>query len=146
MSSSSSISSREKLLMSLMRLFSSSSCTILFLFFLKGHLWELYIFLGGGFLSPPPLEILLITFLDGRDTRALLRGVEVLGVIVGYLELFSLGPFPLCLYNSLVLSTISKSPTKWVGFPRLLSSSSPRTVWINELLNQLLTYFTQRFH
>jgi hypothetical protein len=85
-------------------------------------------------LSPPQPKLLLVTLLYGWATGPLLRCVALLGVIVGDWALFSLGLFPLYLYNSLVLSTISTSPVVWVGLPRLLSSYYPRTVWIKELI------------
>jgi hypothetical protein len=45
---------------------------LFFIFFLRGSLCELSIFLEGGFLSPPPPELLLITFLDGSTTGELI--------------------------------------------------------------------------
>jgi len=78
-----SISSRENLLISLSMRWSSSSCTTLFLFFIRGILCELSIFPKGGLFSPPPMELLLVTFLVGWVVGALLQDVVVLGVTIG---------------------------------------------------------------
>jgi hypothetical protein len=69
--------------MSLLTRGSSSSCTIFFIFFLKGSLWELSIFLEGGFLSPPPPEEMWVTVLIQWVIGALLRDVVLFGVTVG---------------------------------------------------------------
>jgi hypothetical protein len=68
-----------------------------FLFFLRGSLCELSIFPRGGFLSPPSLDLMLVTFLYGWAAEAFLRDVVVLGVIVWDWALFSLGPLPFLL-------------------------------------------------
>jgi len=134
MSISSSISSRESSWMSLLTRGYSSSCTIFFIFFLKESLWELSIFTKGGFLSSPPPEDMWVTFLIGWAIGALLWDVVVFGVTVGDWELFSLEPFPFCLYDSLVFSIVSRSPTSRAGVLETLSSSSFRITLTKELL------------
>jgi hypothetical protein len=56
MSLSISISSMERSQLSLSARGPSSYGTMFFILFLKGSLWELSIFLKGGFLSPPTFE------------------------------------------------------------------------------------------
>jgi hypothetical protein len=83
MSASSSISSNKNLWISFsIRLF-SSSCTGVFLFFLTVNFCELSIFPEGGFLSPPPWELLLSVFLIGWAVESLLPEITFLGVTTG---------------------------------------------------------------
>jgi hypothetical protein len=114
----------------------SSSCTIFFVFFLKGSLWELSIFPEGGFLSPPPPKELWVTFLNWWVIGALLRDVVLFGVTVEDWPLFSPRPFPLCLYDSLVLIIISRSLVSREGVSETLSSYSFRMSLMEELLKQ----------
>jgi hypothetical protein len=87
-------------------------------------LWEISFFSKRGFLSPPPPEEMWVTFLIWWVVGELLQDVV----------LFSPRPFPLCLYDSLVLSIISRSPASRAGVLETLSPYSFRIELIKELL------------
>jgi hypothetical protein len=91
-----------------------------FSFLPQGKLWELSFFPEGGFLSPPLPGELWVTFVIWWVFGALLQDVVLFGVTVGDWELLSSGPFPFCLYDSLVLSIFSRLPMSLAGVPESL--------------------------
>jgi hypothetical protein len=82
------------------------------------------------FLSPPPPEEMWVNFLIWCAIGVLVQDIILFGVTVGDWELFSPATFPFYLYDSLVLSIVSRSLVSQAGVPKSLSPSSFRIVLI----------------
>jgi hypothetical protein len=77
-----------------------------------------------GFLCPPAFEELWVAFLLGWVIGAMLRDVVLLAVVAADWKLFSPGPFPCYLYNSVVPCNVSRSPASGAGV--LLTCFKPK--------------------